>query len=156
MGDDAATVEQLRAELAVARQREATLVAENGMLRDVNAALATERSEALEQQTATADVLRVIASSPTVALPVLEAILHSATRLVASPHALIHILDGEWSPNGRVTRESGAARESSVWTSAGSRSERSSTGERFRSRIDPLRRFWLSIQTRGTLQAGRP
>jgi len=86
--DREARIVQLEAEVAALRERDAKSEARADR---AEAALA----EALEQQTATAEVLRVIASSPTVALPVLEAILHSATRLVASPRALIHILDGE-------------------------------------------------------------
>ena len=81
-----ARIAQLEAEVAALRERGAKSEA-----RRPGRALA----EALEQQTATAEILHVIASAPTVALPVLEAILHSATRLVASTDALIHILDGE-------------------------------------------------------------
>jgi signal transduction histidine kinase len=51
--------------------------------------------ETLEQQTATAEILRVISSSPTDLKPVLNAIAESATRLSDSMDATIFLVDGE-------------------------------------------------------------
>ena len=52
-------------------------------------------TEALERQTATAEILRIIASSPTDLQPALDAMAESATRLCASFDASIFRLDGE-------------------------------------------------------------
>jgi len=60
-----------------------------------NAALAAGWSEALEQQTATADVLRIIASSPTDAQPVLSAIVESAARLSRSGYVTLSLRVGD-------------------------------------------------------------
>ncbi|TSA16544.1 MAG: HAMP domain-containing protein [Betaproteobacteria bacterium] len=66
-----------------------------------------EVSEALEQQTATAEILRVISSSPTDVQPVFEAIQESAMRLFSSRLAAVYRYDGQlvhlvanrgWSP----------------------------------------------------------
>jgi GAF domain-containing protein len=46
-------------------------------------------TEALEQLTATSEILRVIASSPTALAPVMEAVTRKATRLARADHALI-------------------------------------------------------------------
>ncbi len=54
-----------------------------------------ELSEALDQQTATSDILRVISSSPTRVEPVFDAILDNAMRLCASPVGLLFLFDGE-------------------------------------------------------------
>jgi GAF domain-containing protein len=51
-------------------------------------------SEALEQQTATAEILRVISSSPTDAQPAFEAIGESAVRLMGAVAATVYEFDG--------------------------------------------------------------
>ena len=55
-----------------------------------------ELSEALEQQTATGDVLRVIASSPTDLEPVLKAVIANAVRLAGAEQGHIRQYDGEF------------------------------------------------------------
>ena len=52
-------------------------------------------TEALEQQTATADILRVISTSPTNLQPVLDAVVKSAARFCGAPDASVFRLDGE-------------------------------------------------------------
>src|SRR5262249_47612406 len=54
-----------------------------------------EQAEALERETATADVLRLISSAPTSLQPVFDALVDHATRLCAADGAVLNRWDGD-------------------------------------------------------------
>ena len=60
-----------------------------------NARLFNETQEALKRQTATADMLRVISSSPTDVQPVFDAIVSTAVPLIGCDKAFVLHLDGQ-------------------------------------------------------------
>jgi len=61
-----------------------------------NARLFNQTREALERQTATADILKVIASSPSDVQPVFQAIAESATRLFGGYRAMVTRREGDY------------------------------------------------------------
>jgi signal transduction histidine kinase/putative methionine-R-sulfoxide reductase with GAF domain len=67
-----------------------------------NVRLFNETKEALEQQTATAEILRVISSSPTDVQPVYDSIVERAARLCDAEVSLVARLEGEWIHVGAV------------------------------------------------------
>jgi len=59
-----------------------------------NARLFNETKEALERQTATSEILRVIAGSPSELQPVLDAIAFNATRFCGAEDAVVDLVEG--------------------------------------------------------------
>jgi GAF domain-containing protein/CheY-like chemotaxis protein/anti-sigma regulatory factor (Ser/Thr protein kinase) len=73
---------------------QAVIAIENVRLFKALQAKNRDLTEALDQQTATAEILRVISTSPTDLQPVLDAVVKSAARFCGAPDAEIYHLDG--------------------------------------------------------------
>jgi len=84
-----------------------------------NVRLFNELKESLEQQTATSEILGVIANSPTEIQPVLETITELAARVCSANDAVLRLVDGNvmrlaahYGPFGDVAVERPINRES--------------------------------------------
>ena len=69
--------------------------AEQAVIAIQNARLFNETKEALDRQTATAEVLRVISESPTDVQPVLDAVAQRALRLCDAAQSVIGLVEGD-------------------------------------------------------------
>jgi GAF domain-containing protein/CheY-like chemotaxis protein len=86
-----------RTEVQLFSERQIALLqtfADQAVIAVENARLFTELRESLEQQTATAEILRVISRSPTDVQPVFEAIGESVIRLMGAAMASVYEFDG--------------------------------------------------------------
>jgi len=82
-------------ELVTTFADQAVIAIENARLFEEVQSRTRDLTELLQQQTATAEVLKVIASSPTDVKPVLKAIVESACELCEANDALVALKDGD-------------------------------------------------------------
>ena len=118
-----------------------------------NVRLFQELTEALEQQTATSQILGVIASSPTDIQPVLDVVAENAARLCDATDAQVQRVEGEFaSIRGVLWVDAGAWFGGEVahypWTMRPR--ERSSTGRRFMFMISPWRSKLTFPESKGS------
>src|SRR5262249_13761654 len=82
-------------ELVITFADQAAIAIENARLFDEVQARTRDLSESLQQQTATADVLKVISSSPGNLDPVFDAILENATQICQARFGTLNLCEGD-------------------------------------------------------------
>src|SRR6516162_1081945 len=92
---EAGPVPKIQEELLKTFADQAVIAIENVRLFEAEQQRTRELSESLEQQTATADVLRIISSSPGELKPVFSAMLENAVRLCEAEFGHLFLYDGE-------------------------------------------------------------
>ena len=95
VAEQAQTIAELRQQLAASLEREKAALKDSQDRDQQLQECKRQLTESLEQQTATGEILRVIASSPTDIQPVLDVVAENAARLCDASHAVIHRLDGD-------------------------------------------------------------
>ena len=91
---EAGPVSKVQEELLKTFADQAVIAIENVRLFDAEQQRTRELSEALEQQTATSDVLQVISSSPGDLTPVFQAMLENATRVCDAKFGNMFLFEG--------------------------------------------------------------
>ena len=94
-GQDSRPFTDKQIELATTFADQAVIAIENVRLFKSRAQRTSELSESLEQQTATADVLKVISSSPGELEPVFKAMLENATRICDASYGVMFLCEGQ-------------------------------------------------------------
>ena len=94
--EQAQTIAELRQQLAESLQRENASAGENVRLSKELQDFRRQFIEGLEQQAATSEVLRVIASSPTQLQPVLDTLIENAVKLSGATMGHVRQFDGEF------------------------------------------------------------
>jgi GAF domain-containing protein len=92
---DVRPFEQKHIDLLMTFADQAAIAIENVRLFEAEQQRTRELSESLEQQTATADVLRVISSSPGELAPVFQAMLGNATRICGAKFGELFLSEGD-------------------------------------------------------------
>jgi GAF domain-containing protein len=95
LAKQAQTIAELRQELEARNRDLAESLQREKATASENVRLLNQLKESLEQQTATSEILGVIARSPTEIQPVLEAVAENAARLCDATDAVIYRIDGD-------------------------------------------------------------